>query len=379
LVPDNYEVLRTLGSLYGQEGKNSEAITLLTQAIAIRQDDIDLFIELAQLQEAIDSEKALDRYQLAITLMNTAGKVIPKEIWNNVALLYQKLTGKTNYKLAEACYRHALTGSFGPLPQNDLLNIKESMSDAIVDSDWDILSYLNGPEGDDLVKPINVSILYNIATLYEEANQLDKARAIYNVLIAKHPHYADSYFRIGYMIKESGDIPGSFVWFNNANEVDQSPQISALTWTAIGNGHLDLREWNHAQKQYEKVRAQNRHNNYVVLQLANIFLQSAQIYAEKRDRFLGLAQDYFLSVLARDKSNLYAANGLAVIFQEKGMIDEADEVFAQIKAACTGSNGVKIPSLWLNIGHMYLLGGKYSKAIIQYQACLNEFDNNDFY
>jgi Tfp pilus assembly protein PilF len=93
---------------------------------------------------------------------------------------------------------------------------------------------------------------------------------------------------------------------------------------------LDLREWNHAQKQYEKVRSLNRHNNYVVLQLANIFLQSAQIYAEKRERYLGLAQDYFLSVLNRDKTNIYAANGLAVIFQEKGMIDEADEVFAQV-------------------------------------------------
>jgi RNA polymerase-associated protein CTR9 len=340
LVPDNYEVLRVLGSLYGQEGKTNEAITLLTQAVAIRQDDIDLFIELAQLQEATDSDKALDRYQVAITLMNTAGKEIPNEIWNNVGLLYHKLNGKTNYKLAEGCYRQALTGTFGDLPQNDLLNIKESM-DEVIDSEWDITIYLNGPEADDLVKPINVTILYNIARLYEEANQLDKARAIYDILIAKHPHYADSYFRIGYMIKESGDIPGSYVWFNNANEVDQSPQISALTWTAIGNGHLDLREWNLAQKQYEKVRAQNRHNNYAVLQLANIFLQSAQIYAEKRDRFLGLAQDYFLSVLARDKSNLYAANGLAVIFQEKGMIDEADEVFAQIKAACIEQPEVK--------------------------------------
>lgn len=42
-----------------------------------------------------------------------------------------------------------------------------------------------------------------------------------------------------------------------------------------------------------------------------------------------------------------------------------------------GSKPVKIPSVWLNIGHIYLLRGKYSKAIIQYEACLNEFDNND--
>jgi RNA polymerase-associated protein CTR9 len=381
LTPDNYEVLRILGSLYGQEGKSSEAITLLTQAVAIRQDDIDTFIELAQLQESTDSEKALERYLLAIKLMKSTQKEIPKEIWNNVGLLYHQLSGKSNYKLAESCYRQALTGFFGELPSDDLFDAKDPMNEAMDEEiEWDILTYLNGPQGDDLVKPINVTILYNIARLYEEAHLLPKARAIYDVLIAKHPHYADSYFRIGYMTKDSGDISGAHVWFTNAMEVDQSPQIAALTWTAIGNCHLDLREWNHAQKKYEQVRTQNRHNNYVVLQLANIFLQSAQSYAEKRDRFLGLAQDYFLSVLSRDKSNLYAANGLAVIFQEKGMIDEADEVFAQIKAACLGTNGskgVKIPSLWINIGHMYLLRGKYSKAIIQYQACLNEFDNND--
>jgi hypothetical protein len=40
-----------------------------------------------------------------------------------------------------------------------------------------------------------------MARLYEEANHVEEARAIYDALIAKHPHYADSYFRIGYMIK----------------------------------------------------------------------------------------------------------------------------------------------------------------------------------
>lgn len=93
---------------------------------------------------------------------------------------------------------------------------------------------------------------------------------------------------------------------------------------------MDLREYNIAQKKYEIVRSQNKSNNYVLLQLANIYLQSAINIPEKRERFLGVAQEFFLSVLKGDNSNIYAANGLAVIFKEKGMIDEADEVFAQV-------------------------------------------------
>jgi hypothetical protein len=31
------------------------------------------------------------------------------------------------------------------------------------------------------------------------------------------------------------------------------------------------------------------------------------------------------------------------------------------------------PSVWVNIAHMYLLRGKYGKAIMQYQLCLREF------
>jgi Tfp pilus assembly protein PilF len=41
------------------------------------------------------------------------------------------------------------------------------------------------------------------------------------------------------------------------------------------------------------------------------------------------AQDYFYTVLNRDHRNIYAANGLAIILQEKGLPDDADEVFAQ--------------------------------------------------
>lgn len=51
--------------------------------------------------------------------MKKSNTEIPKEIWNNIALLHHILEGKSNFLLAETCYRRALKGNFGPAPPSD--------------------------------------------------------------------------------------------------------------------------------------------------------------------------------------------------------------------------------------------------------------------
>jgi len=115
-------------------------------------------------------------------------------------------------------------------------------------------------------------------------------------------------------------------WFKEALFVNSDRTNDA--WTCLANLHLDKQEWSPAQKKYELVMKQNRSDPYVNLQIANIFLSTSRLYPDKKLRYLKLAQDYFYSVLSRDTNNIYAANGLAIVFTELGLLDEAKDFFS---------------------------------------------------
>lgn len=58
----------------------------------------------------------------------------------------------------------------------------QSETRAGVASSWDVISILNGPEYHQLLQDSNVTILFNIARLYEDISEVKKATALYQVL-----------------------------------------------------------------------------------------------------------------------------------------------------------------------------------------------------
>lgn len=60
LVPDNYETMKILGSLYASKGETEKARGLLSRAVEHLPEDIEAVLELAQLLETIDY-KVIDR------------------------------------------------------------------------------------------------------------------------------------------------------------------------------------------------------------------------------------------------------------------------------------------------------------------------------
>ena len=95
----------------------------------------------------------------------------------------------------------------------------------------------------------------------------------------------------------------------------------------------------------------------------------------------------YKSVLRNDHKNIWAANGIGAVLAHKGCIQEARDIFAQVKLlfAIKILDNVDLTSLtphqvreatadfcdvWLNIGHIYVEQRQYISAI---QVCFSLF------
>lgn len=65
-----------------------------------------------------------------------------------------------------------------------------------------------------------------------------------------------------------------------------------------------------------------------------------------------------MKVLRADPKNIWAANGIGCILAHKGCINEARDVFAQVREATADFSDV-----WLNIAHVYVEQKQFVSAI----------------
>merc|ERR1719376_784468 len=75
-----------------------------------------------------------------------------------------------------------------------------------------------------------------------------------------------------------------------------------------------------------------------------------------------------MSVLRNDQRNIWASNGIGAVLAHKGCIQEARDIFAQVREATADFCDV-----WLNIGHIYVEQRQYISAIQMYENCLKKF------
>jgi len=75
-----------------------------------------------------------------------------------------------------------------------------------------------------------------------------------------------------------------------------------------------------------------------------------------------------MNVLHNDKSNAYAANGLANILVEMGHLPHAEDVLVQVRELAP-----HVPDVWINLGNVNLLQGHFDNAIRIYESALKEF------
>ncbi len=227
----NYESLKILGSIYSNSNepeKRELAKQYLKKITEIHPDDIEAWIEYAQILESIDVQGALNAYSIATKILKEKiHEEIPPEILNNVASLHFRLG---NYADCKRYYEAALK-----------------------------TSYSDNPNDEAYFSTIRVTTTYNLARLYEATNEYDNAEELYRQIILKHPNYTDCYLRLGCMSRDRGKILDASEWFKDALQINpEHPDV----WSLIGNLHLAKDELGLAQRKFERILRTNKNDAY---------------------------------------------------------------------------------------------------------------------
>ncbi|KAF7992065.1 hypothetical protein HCN44_001390 [Aphidius gifuensis] len=330
--PGNYETMKILGSLYANSSSQSKrdiAKSHLRKVTEQFPDDVEAWIELAQILEQSDLTGALNAYNTAIKILkDTVQADIPSEILNNVGALHYRL--------------------------NNLEEAKKNFEDSLAHSK------LSAQDDPAYYNSIAVTTTYNLARLSESLCVFDRAEELYKDILKEHPNYVDCYLRLGCMEKDKGQIYKASDWFKDALRINHEHPDA---WSLLGNLHLAKMEWGPGQKKFERILKNPATSNdaYSLIALGNIWLQTLHQSGrdkEREKRHQDRALAMYKQVLRNDPKNIWAANGIGAVLAHKGCINEARDIFAQVREATADFCDV-----WLNIAHIYVEQKQYVSAI----------------
>ena len=331
--------MKILGSLYANSSSQSKRDTAKNHLKKVTEqfpDDVEAWIELAQILEQNDLQGSLAAYGTATNILTeNINAEVPPEIWNNIAAL--------NYRM-------------GNLSEAKT-KLEMALERARVEAEHDSQYY----------DSISVTMTYNLARLYEEMCEFDRADKLYKDILKEHPNYIDSYLRIGCMARDKGQIFVASDYFKDAQKINMNhPDTRSL----LGNLHLAKMQWTLAEKNFDAVMKQ-RQDAYALIARGNYFLQCVHqpIRDKTKDKqSLQMALKTFTEVNRLDSKNIWAANGIGAVLAHKGFFIESRDIFAQVREATADFSDV-----WLNIAHIYVEQKQYISAIQMYENCLKKF------
>ncbi|XP_075694274.1 RNA polymerase-associated protein CTR9 homolog [Rhinoderma darwinii] len=340
--PNNYETMKILGSLYAaseDQEKRDIAKSHLKKVTEQYPDDVEAWIELAQILEQTDIQNALSAYGTATRILQEKVQAdVPPEILNNVGALHYRL------------------GNLGEAKKYFLASLDRAKAEAEHDEHY--------------YSAISVTTNYNLARLYEALCEFHESEKLYKNILREHPNYVDCYLRLGAMARDKGNFYEASDWFKEALQINQDHPDA---WSLIGNLHLAKQEWGPGQKKFERILKQpsTQNDTYSMLALGNVWLQTLHQPTrdrEKEKRHQDRALAIYKQVLRNDSKNLYAANGIGAVLAHKGYVREARDVFAQVREATA-----EISDVWLNLAHIYVEQKQYISSVQMYENCLRKF------
>ncbi|POW05646.1 hypothetical protein PSTT_09584 [Puccinia striiformis] len=330
--------------------------------------DPDLYIEIARLSCDTDINRALKAYRQSLTVREDLGKSIPAMLLNNIGVLEWK-----NGNLTEA--------------QERIESALAATASAVV--------------GDETEREINertaVCMLFNLGVICEQANDKEKAKDIYERILARHPEYVDAKARLALMYLSEKN-------FDKTNALLKE----ALT-SQTGNGELRalytyfLIESNQVKQARDfTVATLKDHDKSDVYALcasgALLYTQARENKAIGPEASLDRASKFFRSTeffekaLQLDPQCAFAAQGLAIAL--------AEHVISPSNVNAPGSNGsfaadasvvraknlrdsitilnkvreaLNDGSVYVNLAHCHYLRDEFDRAIENYSTASKRF------
>ncbi|UJR10596.1 hypothetical protein I4U23_014793 [Adineta vaga] len=340
--PNDHESMKILASIYAEssdQDRRDKAREFLKKVTQHDEHDIDSWIQLAEILEGVDLQGSLDAYLTASRLIREVhSRDTPMEMLNNMGSLHYRLN---NYEESRKCFEKGISYA------EQAREVEPAYANSIL-----------------------VTMRYNLARVCEASFEFDKAETLYKEILREHPKYVDCVLRLGCMARDRGQIYSASDWFKDALEINNN---SPDAWTMIGNLHAAKQEWRPGQRKFERIlhNPQTANDSYALISLGNIWLQT--LYMPSRDkerekRHQARALQVYKVVLKNDNRNIWAANGVGCVLAHKGYLNEARDIFAQVREATAD-----MPDVWLNIAHIYVEQKQYIPAVQMYENCLKKF------
>lgn len=348
--PQNIDIVYALGMLYSKtKHHKTQSIDHLEKYIKLATDQnepvaLSALFTLSRLYEDKDLNKALEYLQTAKD----------QEI----------ATGKSENEVS-----YALLNNIGSL--TTLFD-----RDATANFESALASLKNRSELDpELQKAADVTLRYNVARSKEATGNPQDAMELYESILNDSPNYTSA--RIRYLLlaclSEDRHIKDELDELLS-KEPDNMELRSFYGWYLknYGKRHQlssdkgrDLESNLHR----DTLVKYDSHDLYALVSLANIYSSLAREVKEpkKKDQYYVRATQLYQKVLTLDPRDVYAAQGLAIVFAEKKDSGLALEVFRRARDALNDK------AVYINLAHCLLESKQYAKSLENYQYALDKF------
>ncbi|KAH1209488.1 Protein CTR9 [Glycine max] len=376
VYPDNCETLKALGHIYVQLGQTDKGQDFIRKATKIDPRDAQAFLELGELLILSDTGAALDAFKTAHTLFKKGGQEVPIELLNNIGVLQFE---RGEFELARQTFKEALgDGVWLSFINEENKSSIDAATSTLQFKDMQLFHDLESNGHHVEVPWDKVTVLFNLARLLEQLYDSGTASIFYRLILFKYPDYIDAYLRLAAIAKARNNILLSIELVNDALKVNNKcPNALSM----LGELELKNDDWVKAKETLRTASdATDGKDSYATLSLGN-WNYFAAVRNEKRNpkleaTHLEKAKELCTRVLIQHSSNLYAANGAAVVLAEKGHFDVSKDIFTQVQEAASGSVFVQMPDVWINLAHVYFAQGNFTLAVKMYQNCLRKFYHN---
>ncbi|KAL5121693.1 protein required for normal CLN1 and CLN2 G1 cyclin expression [Pleosporales sp. CAS-2024a] len=227
------------------------------------------------------------------------------------------------------------------------------------------------------------SISYNLGRCYEAENMLDEAKDVYENLLKRHTDYIDARIRLAYIaLHQSPNDLGPRAVKDLFTDNEDNVEVRALYGWYLNRSKRrtqniatddEQRLYKHTLQKFDK------HDQYSLTGMGNIHMttarempRSSEQEKARRQKSYETGIAFFDKVLQLDKTNAYAAQGIAIaLVEDKKDYGTALQIFNKVKET------IKDHSVYVNLGHTYCEIKQYARAIENYEAALAKGRSND--
>ncbi|CCF56300.1 hypothetical protein KAFR_0A08660 [Kazachstania africana CBS 2517] len=223
---------------------------------------------------------------------------------------------------------------------------------------------------------LKITLDFNIARTMESIGDINKSRSIYEDISTKHPHYLSAKIRDLYtkFVNDNIDIEDDMLKLQNENKGNLECR-AFYSWYLKNQADKDAsKETDHNKDTLVKY---DSHDLYALISLANLYCTIAKDAKkhpnpkeqEKSKHSYLKAIQLYQKVLQVDPLNVFAAQGIAIVFAESKRLGAALEIFRKVRDSINNFD------VHINCGNSLLEMHDYPKAIETYEFVLNKFNN----